>query len=173
MRVGRREEASLDLLPEDTISLSYWLSRRLPISDQEKLSLLSIHCPTQRLIQALHILQVPLPSLPPSFSSSIFFLAALPACPQGRSSVYIIHLSSFIILLSVDRVWMTCFVSVESLLQRRPTYSGIYIYIIYLCMQKVQWLYEYCPSKLYTDLNPTKTQIYRLPHLNLYLEILQ
>ena len=67
MRVGRREEASLDLLPEDTISLSYWLSRRLPISDQEKLSLLSIHCPTQRLIQALHILQVPLlsPSLPP------------------------------------------------------------------------------------------------------------
>ena len=108
MRVGRREEASLDLLPEDTISLSYWLSRRLPISDQEKLSLLSIHCPTQRLIQALHILQVPLPSLPPSlapsFSSSIFFLAALPACPQGLSSVYIIHLFSFIILLSVDRV---------------------------------------------------------------------
>jgi ATP-dependent Lon protease len=103
MRVGRPEETSLDQLPEDTISLSYWLSRRLPISDQEKLSLLSIHCPTLRLIQALHILQVPpfllSPSSPPSSlppsSSSVFFLASLPTCPHGLSSVIYIRLFSF------------------------------------------------------------------------------
>ena len=38
--------------------LSYWLSRRLPISDREKLHLLSLHCPTLRLIRGLMILEV-------------------------------------------------------------------------------------------------------------------
>lgn len=38
--------------------LSYWLSRRLPIDDTKKLELLSIHCPTQRLIRGLEILKV-------------------------------------------------------------------------------------------------------------------
>ena len=38
--------------------LSYWLSRRLPIDDTKKLELLSIHCPTQRLIKGLEILKV-------------------------------------------------------------------------------------------------------------------
>ena len=60
-------------LPEDTVSLSYWVSRRLPISDHDKLSLLSIHCPTLRLVQALLILQVP-PSLPPSLALNSFSL---------------------------------------------------------------------------------------------------
>lgn len=40
------------------IGLSYWLSRRLPIDDTKKLELLSIHCPTQRLIRGLEILKV-------------------------------------------------------------------------------------------------------------------
>ena len=38
--------------------LSYWLSRRLPIDDMRKLELLSIHCPTQRLLRGLQILKV-------------------------------------------------------------------------------------------------------------------
>ena len=38
--------------------LSYWLSRRLPIDDTRKLELLSIHCPTQRLLRGLQILKV-------------------------------------------------------------------------------------------------------------------
>ena len=38
--------------------LSYWLSRRLPVSEREKLSLLSLHCPTLRLLQGLLVLEV-------------------------------------------------------------------------------------------------------------------
>lgn len=40
------------------VGLSYWLSRRLPIDDTRKLELLSIHCPTQRLLRGLQILKV-------------------------------------------------------------------------------------------------------------------
>ena len=56
-------------LPEDIVSLSYWLSRRLPISDREKLSLLALHCPTQRLLRGLLILEV---SLTLSFTFFLF-----------------------------------------------------------------------------------------------------
>ena len=38
--------------------LSYWLSRRLPVLEREKLSLLSLHCPTLRLLQGLLVLEV-------------------------------------------------------------------------------------------------------------------
>ena len=38
--------------------LSYWLARRLPISDEGKLELLSLGCPTLRLLHGLHTLRV-------------------------------------------------------------------------------------------------------------------
>ncbi|XP_064399498.1 protein cereblon-like isoform X7 [Halichondria panicea] len=44
-------------LPENIISLSYWLARRLPINEPSKLLLLSINCPTQRVIKGLQILK--------------------------------------------------------------------------------------------------------------------
>ena len=58
MMVSDPEGIAKGALPEDTVSLSYWLSRRLPVSDKEKLSLLSIHCPTLRLMHALLMLEV-------------------------------------------------------------------------------------------------------------------
>ncbi|XP_065897971.1 protein cereblon-like isoform X2 [Dysidea avara] len=44
-------------LPEDVVSLSYWLSRQLPAETSCKLELLSINCPTRRILRALQILQ--------------------------------------------------------------------------------------------------------------------
>ncbi len=40
------------------LGLSYWLARQLPINEPSKLLLLSINCPTQRLIKGLQILKV-------------------------------------------------------------------------------------------------------------------
>ena len=37
---------------------SYWLARRLPVSDQCKLELLSAHCPTVRIRRGLQMLSV-------------------------------------------------------------------------------------------------------------------
>ncbi len=38
--------------------LSYWLARRLPVSELAKLDLLSIDCPTFRLIKGMAMLKV-------------------------------------------------------------------------------------------------------------------
>jgi cereblon len=45
-------------LPLDMTSLSYWLSRRLPVDNKTKFELLSINCPTTRLLLGLKILKV-------------------------------------------------------------------------------------------------------------------
>ena len=88
LMVSDPEDQSRNHLPEDTVSLSYWLSRRLPISDQQKLSLLSIHCPTLRITQALHILQVSLSlSFPVSLSPSLPVCVSLSLPPSLSLSV--------------------------------------------------------------------------------------
>ncbi|XP_019855683.1 PREDICTED: protein cereblon-like [Amphimedon queenslandica] len=50
-------DKGVDPLPNDITSLSYWLSRRLPVDEKTKLEFLSINCPTKRLMLGLRLLK--------------------------------------------------------------------------------------------------------------------
>ena len=48
---------TMDIIPRDPIGLSYWIIQNLPLEDGQRLQLLSINNPNQRLRAELSILQ--------------------------------------------------------------------------------------------------------------------
>lgn len=78
-----------------SVGLSYWLARRLPINEPSKLRLLSINCPTQRVIKGLQILKVwanapqyTIQEFPRHYSISVLLLRTCTLCAYLQSCLF-------------------------------------------------------------------------------------